>query len=285
MKKIENKGILYIVSTPIGNLKDITIRAINTLKEVDFIAVEDKRRAKKLLSAYAIDGKIVSYREENRERMTEEIVKFINGGKNIALISDAGTPTISDPGDYLINRCIEEGIVVVPIPGPTSIICALSASGLDTSGFVFFGFLDRKGKKRANQLLKLVEEKRTSVIFESPKRILKTLTDILENIGDVRAVLCRELTKLHEEIIRGKVSEIAGEIVKRGEVKGEIVLLISGRGEGKDDLDRDILIEKVKRLLKENSGKRGKEIAKEVAAEFGIPARDVYEIILREKGK
>lgn len=285
MKKIENKGTLYIVSTPIGNLADVTIRALNTLREVDFVAAENRNRAKKLLSAYNIDGKILSYREENRKRAAEDIVEKINDGKSIALISDAGTPTMSDPGDYLIARCIEEGIQVVPVPGPSSITCALSVSGLDTSGFIFFGFLERKGKKRAEQLTALGEEGRTSVIFESPKRILKTLTDILKSVGDVEAVLCRELTKLHEEVIRGKVSEIVMEIEGRGEVKGEIVLLISGRGKGEKMPDMESVTERVRELLKEEPDKRVKDTAKEVAAEFGVSARDVYEIILSERGK
>ncbi len=277
--------MLYVVSTPIGNLKDITLRAIETLKDVDFIAAENRGRARKLLSAYMIKNKIVSYREENRRKATKMILESINSGKNVALISDAGTPTLSDPGDYLIKECIDCGINVVTIPGPSSITSALSVSGLDTSEFVFLGFLARKGKERKSQLLGLLHERKTTVIFESPKRIVKTLSDILDVVKNRSAVLLRELTKMNEEIIRGSVSELKTELERKGEVKGEIVLLISGGEGNKKELDERAVIEIIKKILKENPEEKTKELAKTIADEFGISVRDAYGMIVNEREK
>jgi 16S rRNA (cytidine1402-2'-O)-methyltransferase len=289
MKKDENSkvksGLLYVVSTPIGNLKDITLRALETLKDVDFIAAENIGRARKLLSAYVINSKVISYREENRKRATKKIVENINFGKNVALISDAGTPTLSDPGDYLIKQCIDIGINVVTIPGPSSITSALSVSGLDTSEFVFLGFLARKGKERKSQLLGIKSEKRTSVIFESPKRIVKTLSDILDVAENRDAVVLRELTKMNEETIRGSVSEIKDELEGRGEVKGEIVLLVSGGKEGGKKLDEKVVVEKIKGILRENPDEKTKELAKTIADEFGISVRDAYRMVVNEREK
>lgn len=276
-------GILYVVATPIGNLKDITIRGLQTLRDVDFIAAENIKRAKKLLSVYDIKTKIISYREENRERATRMIIDKINDGKNIALISDAGTPTVSDPGDYLIKKCVEGGIPVVPVPGPSSIICALSVSGLDTSEFSFLGFLARKGKKRLEQISKIEGDGRTSVIFESPKRIAKTLSDILNIIGERKAAVCRELTKLNEEVIRGSLSVIIDELEKRGEIKGEIVLMVSGGGGIRSRLDRDDLISEVKKYVEQNPEKKTKEVAKILAARLGVSVKEIYKIAVGER--
>ena len=285
MKNSEKSGLLYVVSTPIGNLKDITLRALETLKDVDFIAAENRGRSRKLLSAYMINNRIVSYREENREKATKKILESINSGKNVALISDAGTPTLSDPGDYLIKHCIDCGIYVVAIPGPSSITSALSVSGLDTSEFVFLGFFARKGKERKNQLLGLLHEKKTSVVFESPKRIVKTLSDILDVVENRPAVLLRELTKMNEEIIRGTIFDIKTELEVKGEVKGEIVLLISGEGEKKKELDERAVVEKIKKFLKENPEEKTKELAKTIADEFSISVRDAYRMVVNERGK
>ena len=289
MKKVGNSnvksGLLYVVSTPIGNLKDITLRALETLKDVDFIAAENIGRARKLLSAHIINSKVISYREENRKRATKKIVENINAGKKVALISDAGTPTLSDPGHYLIKHCIDSGINVVTIPGPSSITSALSVSGLDTSEFVFLGFLARKGRERKNQLLGLKNETRATVIFESPKRIVRTLSDILDVAENRFAVFLRELTKMNEEIIRGTVLDIKDELEGRGEVKGEIVLIISGgEVEGKK-LDERVVIEKVKSVLSKNPEEKTKELAKTIADEFGISVRDAYRMVINEREK
>jgi len=172
---------------------------------------------------------------------------------------------------------------VVPIPGASSIICALTVSGLNISEFTFLGFLDRKGKKRGEQLSNLAVNRRTSVIFESPKRIVKTLTDILDVVGDRDAVICRELTKLHEEVIRGSVLEIIGELKEREEIKGEVVLIVSGGEDPKDNLDRDVVVDRVKKYVQENPGKKTKEVAKVLGAELGVSVREIYEITVKER--
>jgi 16S rRNA (cytidine1402-2'-O)-methyltransferase len=192
---------------------------------------------------------------------------------------------VSDPGDYLIRKCVEAKIAVVPIPGPSSVTCALSVSGLDTSEFSFPGFLARKGKKRVEQIERIGGEGRTTVILESPKRVVRTLVDILNIVGDREAAVCREMTKLNEEVIRGPVSEIISVLEMRGEVKGEIVIVVSGGGGGVKSLSRDDIITEVRRYIEENPGKKTREAAKVLAARLGVSARDIYEMVLKERGK
>ena len=200
-------GILYIVSTPIGNLKDITLRAIEVLKQADLIAAEDTRHTKILTSHYDIKSPLTSYFQHNRIKKADSLIRFLKEGKNIALVSDAGTPGISDPGFVIIKRALEEGITVTPIPGPAAFLTALSISGLPTNKFVFEGFLSNKSSQRRKRLRELSREERTVIIYESPHRLLKTLQDILEIIGDIPIVCSRELTKKFEEIRREKVSD------------------------------------------------------------------------------
>ena len=222
------KGTLYIVSTPIGNMEDITLRALRILKEVDLIAAEDTRRTGLLLKHFGIQAPLTSYFEGNELKKKEFILEKLKEGKKVALVSDAGTPGVSDPGFRLIQLAIENQLPIVPIPGSSAVITALSVSGLPTDAFLFKGFLPHKSKKRRDLLGELENVRETLVFYESPHRISETLRDILEILGDREIVLTRELTKVYEEIIRGKVSEILNQVGDRT-LKGEITLVISGK--------------------------------------------------------
>ena len=224
----ETKGVLYIVSTPIGNMEDITLRALRILREVDLIAAEDTRRTGLLLKHFEIQTPLTSYFEGNELKKREYILSKLKEDKNIALVSDAGTPGISDPGFRLIQLAIKNQIPIVSIPGPSAVITALSVSGLPTDAFLFKGFLPHKSKKRRDLLKELEEVRETLIFYESPHRISETLRDILEILGDREIVLTRELTKVYEEIMRGKVSEILNQVGDRT-LKGEITLVISGK--------------------------------------------------------
>ncbi|MGQ9646982.1 MAG: 16S rRNA (cytidine(1402)-2'-O)-methyltransferase [Thermodesulfobacteriota bacterium] len=222
------KGTLYIVSTPIGNLEDITLRALRILKEVDLIAAEDTRRTGLLLKHFGIHTPLTSYFEGNELRKREFILEKLKEGKRVALVSDAGTPGVSDPGFRLIQLVVANKLPIVPIPGPSAVITALSVSGLPTDAFLFKGFLPHKSKKRRDLLKKLEPARETIILYESPHRISQTLKDILEILGDREIVLTRELTKVYEEILRGKVSNILSQVENRT-LKGEITLVVSGR--------------------------------------------------------
>jgi 16S rRNA (cytidine1402-2'-O)-methyltransferase len=226
-------GTLYIVSTPIGNLEDITLRALKTLKEVDLIAAEDTRRTKKLLNHYQIKTPLTSYFEHTSFKKAQSLISQLKRGKDIALVSEAGTPTISDPGYKLTKLAIENHIQVVPIPGATALITALSGSGLPTNSFIFEGFIPRKSGKRRNFFLSLKDQQRTLIFYESPRRLLSTLRDLLEVLGDRKIAIARELTKIFEEIIRGKTSEVI-ELLENKTIKGEITILVSGDPSSKD---------------------------------------------------
>jgi len=219
-------GILYIVATPIGNLEDVTYRAIRVLSTVDYLAAEDTRRTKKLLNTYGIAARLVSYHDHNKARQAGRIVSDLQAGKSVALVCDAGTPGISDPGYLLINAAIETLIPVVPIPGASAAIAALSASGLPTDRFVFEGYLPRKKGRRRTHLQSFREEERTIIIYESPHRIMAVLGDVLDICGDRHIVIARELTKLHEEIFRGLLSKLLKDWSGKT-VKGEITVLIA----------------------------------------------------------
>ncbi len=233
MKK-SGEGILYIVSTPIGNLEDITLRSLRILKEVDLVAAEDTRHTGLLFRHFGIQTQLTSYFEGNELKKREFILSRLKKGAQIALVSDAGTPGISDPGFRLIQIAIQNQIPVVPIPGPSALITALSVSGLPTDAFLFKGFLPHKSSKRKDFLKQLEEVRETLILYESPHRILETLKDIQEILGDREMVLARELTKLYEEVLRGRVSEIQ-EQTKEKRLKGEITLVVSGRGRKSKD--------------------------------------------------
>jgi 16S rRNA (cytidine1402-2'-O)-methyltransferase len=226
-------GKLYIVSTPIGNLEDITLRALRILKEVDLIAAEDTRHTILLLRHFGIQTPLTSYFEGNELKKKEFILSKLKHGDRVALVSDAGTPGISDPGFRLIQTAIENQIPIVSVPGPSAAIAALSVSGLPTDAFLFKGFLPHKSKKRKDLLKQLGEVRETLILYESPHRITEILDDILNILGDREMVLTRELTKIYEEVFRGNVSEIKKQIGER-KLKGEITLVISGKTRKKE---------------------------------------------------
>ena len=222
------KGTLYIISTPIGNREDITLRALRLLREVDLIAAEDTRHTGLLLKHFGIETSLISYFEGNELKKRDLILSRLKQGDSVGLVSDAGTPGISDPGFRLIRLAVENRIPVVPIPGPSAVITALSVSGLPTDAFFFKGFLPHKSKKRRELLENLEDVRETIIFYESPHRIAETLKDILDILGDREIVLARELTKLYEEVLRGKVSEIQNQVAGR-RIKGEITLILSGK--------------------------------------------------------
>ena len=226
-------GILYVVATPIGNMADITFRAIQTLKDVALIAAEDTRHTRRLLMHYAIRNNMISLHEHNENQRTDLLVKRLKSGESIALVSDAGTPTLSDPGYRLIKETIGSGIRVVPIPGASAVPASLCASGLPTDAYVFMGFLPRKEGKRRNTLNSLVNEQKTMVFYESPKRIRVLIKDLIETLGDRQGVLSREMTKRHEEFVRGNLSGILDVLAGRPEIKGECTLVVKGGAEQK----------------------------------------------------
>ncbi len=217
---------LYVVATPIGNLEDITLRALRVLREVDLIAAEDTRRTLRLLNHYNIKKPLISYHEHNKLARIPEILKILEE-KDVALVSDAGVPGVSDPGRELVAAALEAGFKVVPIPGPSAIPTALSVSGLPADQFLFLGYLPRKRSERRKLLSSVAEEERTLVAFEAPHRLRESLSDILEVLGDREIAVCRELTKLHEEIFRGKVSEA---LERFREPLGEFTLVLAGKG-------------------------------------------------------
>ena len=221
------EGVLYIVSTPIGNLEDITLRALRTLKEVNLIAAEDTRHTRRLLAHYEIHTPTTSYFEGNQIQKGEKLVARLKGGESIALVSDAGTPTISDPGYRLLIQCIEADIPIIPIPGPSACIAAASVAGLPLHNFVFEGFLSPKSGRRKRQLTELREEKRTLIFYESPHRVIVFLQDVLEVFGDRQVSVARELTKKFEEVFRGKVTE-AVEKFQETSPRGEFTIVIEG---------------------------------------------------------
>ncbi len=223
-----NTGTLYLVATPIGNLEDITLRAVRTLKEVDLIAAEDTRRARTLLVHYGISTPLTSYFAHSSIRKTGALLAQLEEGKNIALISEAGTPSISDPGYILTRLAIDRRIPVLPIPGPAALIAALSVSGLPTRSFIFEGFLPRKAGRRKNLFLALRDQHRTFIFYESPRRLMATLEDLRAVLGENRQmVVAREMTKLYEEVIRGTIAEVMATLGDKS-IKGEVTIVVSG---------------------------------------------------------
>jgi 16S rRNA (cytidine1402-2'-O)-methyltransferase len=270
------KGTLYIVSTPIGNLEDITLRALHVLKAVDVIAAEDTRHSLKLLNHYGISKPLISYWKEKEKTRSDKIIEKLLSGQSVALISDAGTPGISDPGTVLIRRAIEEMVQIVSIPGPTSFIAALSLSGIATDEFTFVGFLPSKKAHRQNVLKALSLEKRTLVFYEAPHRILQTLRDMKDIIPDRCVVVAKELTKIHEEVLRGTIPEILSSL-QTTKIAGEFIIIVEGRKDKKRQIDEDVLAE-VFVLMKKGLGR--KEAVKKIAQEYGISTKTLYDMSL-----
>ena len=269
-------GILYIVATPIGNLEDITFRALRVLREVDVIAAEDTRHTQILLSHHDIHTPLTSYHEHNEKTKAQELVTRLARGKNIALVSDAGTPAISDPGFRLVVQAIRAGVRIIPIPGASALTAVLSATGLPTDRFVFEGFLPAKKKLRRERLQTLRDETRTLIFYEAPHRLKDTLDDIHELLGNREAVLAREVTKIHEEFLRGLVSTLVRELGS-GEVRGEVTLIISGSA-GESRVNEDLLKAEIREL--KGQGLRVKEIAEVLGEKFGYSKKDIYRLAL-----
>lgn len=227
----KGEGRLYLVSTPIGNLEDITLRAIKVLRGVDLIAAEDTRKARQLLARYQVNAPLTSFFEHNEPAKIGALIKRLVKGHDIALISDAGTPGVSDPGFRLIKQAIEQGIEVIPIPGPSAHVAALICSGLPTDSFHFFGFLPPRGAKRKKRLEEIKELRGTIILYEAPHRLLRTLQDIKDCCGDRPICVAREMTKRYEEVIRGKITEVL-EGLEGKKIRGEITLVVAGRGRG-----------------------------------------------------
>ncbi|MBE9550575.1 MAG: 16S rRNA (cytidine(1402)-2'-O)-methyltransferase [Proteobacteria bacterium] len=275
----KKQGRLFVVATPIGNLEDITLRALRILKEVDLIAAEDTRHTRKLLSHYAISTRLVSYHDHNKESRAPELIEKLKGNWDIALVSDAGTPAISDPGYFLIGRAKEGGIRVVSVPGACAAVAALSISGLPSDRFLFVGFLARKKKKRTEVLQGLKSKGMTLIFYESPHRLLRTLADLVSVVGDRSAVVARELTKYHEEVIRGSLSEILATLSDRDRIRGECTLLVEGRKE-KEFKSDELVVDELERLAKEGSVSV-KDAVRTVAGKYRISRGRVYREALR----
>ncbi|HTD44174.1 MAG TPA: 16S rRNA (cytidine(1402)-2'-O)-methyltransferase [Bryobacteraceae bacterium] len=272
-------GTLYIVATPIGNLEDITLRARRILRECDWIACEDTRQTRKLLEHLNISRPLVSYYEHNEAGRAGELVAKLEAGANVALVSDAGTPLISDPGYRVVTAAIDAGIPVVPIPGVTAAVSALSASGLATDSFRFCGFLPARTSQRRKMLEHLKQETCTLVFYETPHRILDALKDVEAVMGSRPAVVARELTKIHEEFLRGTAAQIRATLAGRPSVKGEITLLI-GKAEAAAGADDTPLEDAVRNA--EEQGLSRMDAIKQVAKKRGLSKREVYRTITAE---
>ena len=280
------KGTLYLCATPIGNLSDMTERVIRTLESADIIAAEDTRNTLKLLNHFGIQGKLTSYHEHNKYDKAESLVKELLDGKNIALVTDAGTPAISDPGEILVRRCIDEGIPVTSLPGATAFVTALTLSGLSTGRFVFEGFLPADKKQRSERLDDLSGEIRTIIIYEAPHHLKETLGVLLEALGNRRIAVCRELTKLHEEVLHLDL-EGAVSCFEEREPKGEFVLVIEGADPSLIERDRlqkwaDMPLDRHMEIYL-SQGCDKKEAMKNVARDRGVSKRDIYNLLLKEE--
>jgi 16S rRNA (cytidine1402-2'-O)-methyltransferase len=269
-------GTLYVVATPIGNLEDITLRALRILREeVETIACEDTRQTQKLLEHYEIKKPLISYHEHNEASRTAEILDSLERGQSIALVSDAGTPLVSDPGYRVVKAAIDHSFDVVPLPGPSAVLAALAASGLPTDEFRFIGFLPSKAGARRNVLVGMLNAPGTVVAYESPHRILDTLADMAEILGDGPVVLAREITKVYEEFLRGSAGAIREQLAQRASIKGEITLVI-GRPEKTSAPISDPVAEVLR--LEAEQGLDRMEAVKAVAKQLGLPKREVYRL-------
>ena len=270
------KGKLYVVATPIGNLEDITLRAINVLKEVDIIAAEDTRHTLKLLNHLEISKPLISYYKENEKTKSDVIIDKLKEGKNVAIVSDAGTPGISDPGEEVIKKAIEEDILVVPIPGACAAINSLICSGFSTKEFCFIGFLPVKHGDKTRKLEEIKEETKTLIFYEAPHKIMDTLSVMMEVLGDRNIAVAREITKIHEEFIRGPISEVIGVIHE----KGEMVIVVEGAQKNKKDREAESLsslsLEEHYRFYEEK-GFSKKEIIKMIAKDRNVSKNEIYQ--------
>ena len=274
-------GKLYLVATPIGNLEDITFRAINVLKNVDIIAAEDTRHTLKLLNYYEISKPLISYHRHNEEVKTDVLINKLLNNENIAIVTDAGTPGISDPGEEVVKEAIKNNIEIIPIPGACALINSLIASGLNTKEFAFYGFLPLNKKNRDNILEKLKKENKTVILYEAPHKLIKTLNDLLKNLGDVNCVLAKEITKIHEGFIRNSISEIIEELNKKETIKGEYVILLDLNGNTiheSDNIAEKSIEEQYK--IYESQGMDKKNIIKQIAKNKNVSKNEIYKLFI-----
>ena len=273
-------GKLYIVATPIGNLEDITLRALRVLKEVDLIAAEDTRQTLKLLNHYEINKPLISYHRHNEETKSEILIEKLRNGENIALVSDAGTPGICDPGEEVIKKAIEDNIEVIPIPGACAMINALIVSGISTQEFEFLGFLPLNKKLRRQKLKEIENSSKTIIIYEAPHKMKTTLGDLKEILKDRKIVLARELTKIHEEFIRKSIDELLSEI---DTIKGEMILIIEGNKIDTEECKNfdEISLEDHYKLYEEK-GLNKKEIIKQIAKDRNVNKNEIYMYFLEK---
>ena len=273
-------GKIYLVATPIGNLEDITLRALKILNEVDIIAAEDTRHTLGLLNHFEIKKPLVSYYKEIEKTKSDYLIKELKDGKNIAIVSDAGTPGISDPGEEIVKKAIEEGIEIIPIPGACAFVNALIASGFSTKEFIFIGFLPVNKKEKKEKLESIINETRTLIFYEAPHKMKATLEMFLEVFGDRKIVLARELTKIHEEFIRSTIKEVL-----REEYKGEYVILIEGSKESKEDIKlkslNELSLEEHYKIY-ENQGLDKKDIIKKIAKDRNVNKNEIYQYFLEK---
>jgi 16S rRNA (cytidine1402-2'-O)-methyltransferase len=273
-------GTLFLVATPIGNLSDITHRALQVLKEVDLIACEDTRHTHKLLNHYGINTKTISYHEHNEQQRSSQLIDMLQQGSNIAVVSDAGTPSISDPGFRLVRAAIENDITVVPVPGPSALISALVAAGLPTDEFFFGGFLPSRSNARRARLNELRAVPGTLIFYEAPHRLATTLKDAYEILGEREAVVARELTKVHEEIKRGRLSELAAAYANEKDIRGEIVLLIDRNVLGAAPAEGVSIADLVDQF--EQEGMDHRAALKKAARELGLSRAEAYRRLISE---
>ena len=272
------KGILYLVATPIGNLSDITYRAVETLKSVDLIAAEDTRQTLKLLNHFEISKPLISYYRHNEDIKSEKIIKELLNGKNIALVSDAGTPGISDPGEELVKNAIENNINIVPIPGACAFVNALIISGINTKEFVFYGFLPMNKKNRKEKLEEISKENKTVILYEAPHKIRNTLQDLYNTLGNIECAISRELTKIHEECTRGTLSEL---LEKYEQPKGEFVIILNLNKKVSENENINLSIDELYNVYLKQ-GLEKKEIIKKIAKDKNVAKNEIYQYFLNK---
>lgn len=278
-------GVLYVVATPIGNLEDITLRALNVLKTVDLIACEDTRHTRKLTAHFQIQKPLESYHEHNEASKSEQLVGRLQEGKSIALVTDAGTPTISDPGYRLVQRCVAEGIRIVPVPGPVAGIAALSASGLPTDAFLFLGFPPAKASGRRACLERIKSQPYTLLFYEAPQRAVAFLQEAAEILGDRAAVVARELTKVYETFYRGRLTSLADRLAQDEPLRGELTIIIAGADATATEAPADVpesIAEHLAQVMAQ-TGLPKNEAIKQVAKARGLARRAVYNALIQER--
>lgn len=277
--KSKMKGKIYLVATPIGNLQDMTFRAISTLKQVDIIAAEDTRHTLQLLNYFQIQKPLISYHRHNEEEKKLELINMISDGKNIAIVTDAGTPGISDPGEEIVKQAINEGIEVIPIPGACAFVNSIIVSGISCKEFSFYGFLPLNKKNRQEKLAQISREEKTVILYEAPHKLQKTLQDILETLGNVNACITRELTKIHEEKLYGTIEELI-ELCKQP--KGEYVIILDLNYKKENIEENNNMTIEEQYTFYEKLGLDKKEIIKQIAKDRNVSKNEIYQIFLNK---